>query len=176
MAGMRGLIGVLLWVVGYAPMVAQARGAPCAVNFSVAFVDSLGNLDVGLTPDDDKWIRKFLAKHYDGICYVAPSPDVKILFRVTASSQTETVVPRVTTVPVYTLQVMDARSGKPVVIRTFQRSNAGASAPGLPGLIAAIGNPKRGVIIEAVDWIANSSIDLTTEPPPTTAQRKQPAS
>jgi len=176
MAGIRRVAAVLLWMVGCMPLMAQSRGAPCALNFSVAFVDSLGNLDAGLTPDDDKWVRKFLAKHYDGICYVAPSSDVKILFRVTASSQTETVVPRVTTVPVYTLQVMDARSGKPIVIRTFQRSKAGASALGLPGLIAAISNPKRGVIIEAVDWVASSNIDLTTDPPPSTAQPKQPAS
>jgi hypothetical protein len=142
------------------------------MRFSVATKDALGNIDP-LAPNVEKWLGKTL-KHYEGMCYVPPTPDAKILLSITISAQDETVVPRVRTVPVYTLQILDARNGETKIIRTFQRSKAGASEGGVPGIIANISNPEREVILDAIDWIAKSNVDLSTEPAPASAQPSAP--
>jgi len=138
------------------------------MKFSVAIKDALGNID-SLTPNDQKWLDKFV-KHYEGICYVSPTSDVKVLLNITISTQDEQVVPRVVSIPVYTLQILDARDGSPKVIHTFQRSKAGSTAGGVPGIVARVSNPQREVIQDAVDWIAHANIDLSTEPEPKASQ------
>ncbi len=158
------------------PLHGQAKTDPCPMKFSVTTKDALGNIDSGLPPGDEKWLGKFLKQHYEGMCYVTPSPDVKILLSITISTQDETVVPRVRSVPVYTLQILDARNGKPKIIRTFQRSKAGTSEGRVPGIIANISNPERGVILDAIDWIAKANLDLSTEPTPEEAQPAGPKS
>jgi hypothetical protein len=162
-ASMIGALGIVA-----VPVHAQANGEVCAMRFSIAIKDALGNVD-NLSSTDQQWLKKFL-KHYQGMCYVPPSADVKVLLNIEISAQTAQVVPHVVNGPVYTLQILDARSGAPRVIRTFQRAKAGPSNGTVSGAIASIANPEREVIQDAVDWIAHANIDLSTESEPKASQ------
>ncbi len=64
----------------------QAR--TCKVNFSVVTKDKLGNLKQGLSAKQQKDIAKTLSKKYPGICYVAPAPNVSLVFFVSISTST----------------------------------------------------------------------------------------
>src|SRR6185437_9753423 len=150
------------------PVSAQANADVCAMRFSVAIKDTVGNID-SLSPKDQEWLKKFL-RHYEGMCYLPTAADAKILLSIEISGQTSQVVPRVVNEPVYKLQILDARSGAPKVTRSFQRAKAGPNNGTVSGAIASIANPEREVIQDAVDWIAHANIDLSTELEPKASQ------
>jgi hypothetical protein len=47
--------------------------------------DSLKNITQGLTEKDAKWFEKKIQKEYPDVCYVAPNPDVPLVFLVTVT-------------------------------------------------------------------------------------------
>ncbi len=174
-----------------APLRAQRKDLPCAVKFSVAVQDALGNVDIGLSPEDQKWFAKKVMKRYPGVCYVEQEANVGTWFYIsvstkdkesaTATTQTYSngdgtstsntrVTPRTTTYPVYTLKIGRFKEGKLEVLRTFQETNAD-SGGGVTGLIDRLGSPRRDVIQDAVDWLSWTEIP---DSEPKSKSKKQP--
>lgn len=56
---------------------------PCKTKFSVVTEDKLRNIRQGLPEKDAKWFKKKVEKHYPDVCYVAPAPDVPLVFFIT---------------------------------------------------------------------------------------------
>lgn len=57
----------------------------CKVNFTVVSEDTLKNTQQGLAPKDAQWFEKKIEKKYPDVCYVAPGPDVPLVFLVTVT-------------------------------------------------------------------------------------------
>lgn len=52
----------------------------CKVSFSVSTVDTLNNVNQGLSKSDASWFQKKIQKKYPDVCYVAPGPGVSVFF------------------------------------------------------------------------------------------------
>lgn len=88
------LKGCLLAVAACAPLLVSAQKAStekkpaeatCAVKFSVVTEDVLKNINQGLSEKDAKWFEKKIQKKYPDVCYAAPSPDIRLVFYITAT-------------------------------------------------------------------------------------------
>lgn len=64
------------------PTLAAKHGtaAPCQTNFTVVQQDALKNIRQGLSQEQMKWFDKKLREKYPDVCYVAPGPDVRLVF------------------------------------------------------------------------------------------------
>ena len=171
-------IGLVAW-----PIHAQKKSVPCTVTFSLAERDTLGNVNVGFSPDGQKWLEKKVLKQYPNICYADQKANVGIWFYISVSTQTAdsatattnrypnggggstshtTVNTRPVEYPVYTLKIARFRNGNLEVLRTFQRVKT-PSGGSVVGLVASFSNPEHDVIADAVGWLAASG---TTDTPP----------
>jgi len=183
------LIGIGLATL---PMYGQTKSVPCTLKFSIAQRDALGNVDLELNSDDQKWLEKKVLKHYPGICYADQKANEGIWFYIVVSTQTQEaatattntypngdgsttshtrITPQTTTYPVYTLKIGRFHDGNLEVLRTFQRtkgasSGGGGAVGGVVGLLSSLGNPEHDVIQDAIDWI---SLNGVSEAPPTPA-------
>ena len=174
------------------PMHAQKKSIPCTLKFSIVQRDALGNVDLGLNTDDQKWLTSKVLKHYPGICYADQKANDGIWFYIAVSTQSQEsatattntypngdgsatshtrVTPQTTTYPVYTLKIGQFHDGNLEVLRTFQRtkgasSGGGGAVGGVVGLLSSLGNPEHDVIQDAVDWLSFNGV---SEAPPAPA-------
>ena len=58
----------------------KANESPCRASFSVVQEDTLKNMTQGLPAKDAEWFEKKVQKKYPDVCYVAPRPDVPLVF------------------------------------------------------------------------------------------------
>ncbi len=157
---------------------ARAATKPaCLVRFSVAERDVLGNINQGLSADGLKWYESKLAKKYPNVCYVdqkepsgiwlfisiSSGPDDSATAVTTSRGNTSTTTIQPGVGSYYTLKVTRMESGKPEVLRTFQRSKSSNTGGSVTGLIKSMQNPEHDVISNAVQWLSNS-IDAVTMP------------
>jgi hypothetical protein len=155
---MKLIVTALLLAIAFValPSDAQSTHGICSIKFSIAERDSLGNVNVGFSPDGQKWFEKKIAKKYPSVCYAKQEPNYGIWFFISVSTQTEEVVPRIANYPVYTLKIAHIHDGKTDVLRTFQRAKSGTTAGGVSGIIATLKNPERDVISDAIDWLSKA--------------------
>jgi len=165
-------------------MHAQKKSAPCTLKFSIAQRDALGNVDLGLNTDDQKWLDKKVLKHYPDICYADQKANVGIWFYIAVSTQSQQsatattntypngdgsatshtrVTPQTTTYPVYTLKIGQFHDGDLEALRTFQRTKTPSNGT-LTGLVSSFSNPEHDVILDAVEWLESSGITATPAP------------
>jgi hypothetical protein len=58
----------------------EKDGAQCKFSFSVVTEDTLKNITQGLPQKDAEWFEKKIQNKYPDVCYVAPNPDVPLVF------------------------------------------------------------------------------------------------
>ncbi len=160
------------------PTCAQSTDGPCSLKFSLAERDTLGNVNVGFSPDGQKWFKKDVSKHYPNICYTEQKPNVGIWFYISISTQTQesatattrtspngaggttsdtTVSPKAIEYPVYTLKIGRFHNGSLEVLRTFQRTKAGSANGTVSGFVHSFGNPEHDVIMDGVKWLSSTA-------------------
>lgn len=168
-------IAFILILIGSSPLTSRA-GTTCALKVSLAERDTLGNVDVGIDPQDQKWFAKML-KRYPAVCYAEQKPNEGIwLYLSVSNSSRDTDEARTRTLPdgnggttsqtvitnesasVYTLKIGRFKDNKLEVLRTFQRAKTSGGAGTVTGLFASFGNPERDVIEDAIDWLSKSGL------------------
>jgi hypothetical protein len=191
---MSRLLAALPVAIGLAalPIHAQKKSVPCTITFSLAERDTLGNVNVGLSPDGQKWLEKKVLKQYPNICYADQKANVGIWFYISVSTQTAdsatattntypngdgsstrhtTVNTRPVEYPIYTLKIGRFHDGNLEVLRTFQRAKT-ASGGSVVGLIASFSNPEHDVISDAVEWLSQTTLDQPNGSSPIPLQPK----
>jgi hypothetical protein len=75
---------VLPFFLAFLVMPAWAKkhepAAPCQTEFTVVKQDSLKNVTQGLSQKGAEWFEKNIQKKYPDVCYVAPGPNVHLVF------------------------------------------------------------------------------------------------
>lgn len=69
-----GLLAMPAWAKKGEPL------APCPTKFTVIQEDTLKNITQGLSKKQVEWFDKKIEKKYPDVCYVAPGPDVHLVF------------------------------------------------------------------------------------------------
>jgi len=59
--------------------------ATCQTKFTVVREDHLKNITQGLSKKDAKWFEKKIEKKYPDVCYVAPAPEVPLVFYISVA-------------------------------------------------------------------------------------------
>lgn len=59
--------------------------AHCQTKFTVVKEDYLKNITQGLSEKEAKWFKKKIEKKYPDVCYVAPGPQISLVFFITVS-------------------------------------------------------------------------------------------
>ncbi|HEV2709844.1 MAG TPA: hypothetical protein VGU67_06520 [Edaphobacter sp.] len=135
-------------------------------------------MNVGFSPDDQKWFKKNVSKHYPNICYAEQKANVGIWFYISVSTQLQdsatattrtipnsaggttsnTVIsPRTNEYPVYTLKIGRFHDGNLDVLRTFQRAKANTASGTLSGFVRNFSNPEHDVILDGINWLSSST-------------------
>lgn len=160
------------------PSCAQSTDNPCSIKFSLAERDTLGNVNIGFSPDGRKWFEKRVSKRYPNICYTEQKPNVGIWFYISVSTQTQesatattrtspngvggttsntTISPKTIESPVYTLKIGRFRDGKIEVLRTFQRTKTDSTSGTVTGFVHTFDNPEQDVIMDGVKWLSSTA-------------------
>ncbi|HXH51420.1 MAG TPA: hypothetical protein VNM47_18940 [Terriglobia bacterium] len=74
-----------------------APAPTCETKFTVVIEDDLHNIKQGLADKDVKWFKKEIEKKYPDVCYVAPAPEVPLVFYISTSPAVYHGTRRVTT-------------------------------------------------------------------------------
>ena len=137
------------------PSFTQQKTAPCTVTFSLAERDTLGNVNVGFSPDGQKWFDQKVGKRYPNVCYSDQKINAGIWLYILDSFPPNTINHLV-----YTLKIVNNHDGNTDVLRTFQCPSLDTRACRISGRVAAIIHPERAAILDAIDWL--SKADLTS--------------
>lgn len=181
---MKRIILTLLIAIAFEglPSCAQSTDGPCSIKFSLVERDTLGNVNVGFSPDGQKWFEKKVSKRYPNVCYTEQKPNIGIWFYISVSTQTQesatattrtspngvggttsntTISPKTTESPVYTLKIGRFRDGKLEVLRTFQRTKTGSASGTATGFVHSFDNPEHNVIMDGVKWLSSTTGQAT---------------
>jgi hypothetical protein len=191
---MSRLLAVFPVAIGLAalPIHAQKKSVPCTITFSLAERDTLGNVNVGFSPEGRKWLEKKVLKQYPNVCYGDQKANVGIWFYISVSTQTvdsatattntypngdgsstshTTVHTQPVEYPIYTLKIGRFHDGNLEVLRTFQRAK-NPSGGSVTGLISSLSNPEHDVIADAVEWLSQTNLDQPNGSSPIPPQSK----
>ena len=174
---MNRLIVVVAVAIGVAslPTYAQQQATQCAIKFSLAEKDTLGNLNVGFSPDGQKWFDQKVGKRYPNVCYSDQQINAGIWLYILDSTQTQgsttattrampdgttdtTISPNRISQLVYTLKIINHHDGNTDVLRIFQCPSPDRRACRISGKVAAIIHPERAVILDAIDWLSKADL------------------